>query len=446
MSERRSATPAGPRSLDGLTASATWLLVGNGFALGAQWLVAVLLGRFVPAGHVGQYAMGLALCAPVFVFADLQLRTMLSTDSRGDFAFGDYLRLRFALLAVALLVVGGVALLGRHDRASTFVVLAIAAYKVCEGVADILHGRLLQRERMRRCGLSMALKGLLVLALFLAAMWATHNVLVGVGAMVVALVVVMVTIDAPAVRRLATASRTPTGPRGSWSGAARALAKGLPLGLTGFLAAATANVPLWVVERTLGKEDLGYLASMVYISAVGSAAMLSIGQATMPRLALLYSQGNARSFWRIAGTVACLAAVGGVALTLVIAVKGEALLGWLYGPGYAARHHVFTLTALAAATGLVATALGQSVTATRAYRSLVVPYFAVALVVAGASLVLVPRLGLRGAPMALAIANACACGTSLYLLLGKLRISSRGQGPVIPIASVDPTEGTGEQP
>ena len=68
-----------------------WSLIGNVGYAGCQWTMLVVIAKLGSAEMVGQFALALALTAPVMMFAQLQLRTLLATDARNEFQFLHYL-------------------------------------------------------------------------------------------------------------------------------------------------------------------------------------------------------------------------------------------------------------------------------------------------------------------------------------------------------------------
>ena len=52
-----------------------WTLLGNVIYAGCQWSMLVVLAKLGSSEMVGQFALGLAMNAPVFMFANLQPRT-----------------------------------------------------------------------------------------------------------------------------------------------------------------------------------------------------------------------------------------------------------------------------------------------------------------------------------------------------------------------------------
>ena len=82
----------------------SWTLVGNLVYAASQWGMLILLARLATPQIVGQYALALAVSAPVFMALNLQLRGVQATDAAQDFRFGDYLRLRLITTVLALIV------------------------------------------------------------------------------------------------------------------------------------------------------------------------------------------------------------------------------------------------------------------------------------------------------------------------------------------------------
>ncbi|MCJ7504674.1 MAG: lipopolysaccharide biosynthesis protein, partial [Acidobacteriia bacterium] len=78
-----------------------WTVLGNVVYAACQWGMLVALAKLGSPSLVGQFALGLALCAPVMMLANLQLRAVQATDARNEYRFGDYLALRLATTAQA---------------------------------------------------------------------------------------------------------------------------------------------------------------------------------------------------------------------------------------------------------------------------------------------------------------------------------------------------------
>src|SRR5674476_467086 len=62
-------------------------VVGNAGYAGCQWGMLIVLAKLCSPEAVGQFAVGFAVAAPVFMFTNLQLRAVLATDVKGENGF-----------------------------------------------------------------------------------------------------------------------------------------------------------------------------------------------------------------------------------------------------------------------------------------------------------------------------------------------------------------------
>src|SRR4051794_5754943 len=85
-----------------------WTFVGNVVYSSSQWGILILLAKLGTPEHVGQYSLGVAICTPVFMFTNLQLRSIQASDVNRKCSFGDYLGFRLLATAIALGVVAAI--------------------------------------------------------------------------------------------------------------------------------------------------------------------------------------------------------------------------------------------------------------------------------------------------------------------------------------------------
>ena len=64
----------------GLRGNFAWMLVGNGVYAATQWGVLVVIAKLGAPELVGRFALGLAVCAPVFLLSRLALRVFASLN------------------------------------------------------------------------------------------------------------------------------------------------------------------------------------------------------------------------------------------------------------------------------------------------------------------------------------------------------------------------------
>jgi O-antigen/teichoic acid export membrane protein len=294
-----------------LTQNFSWTLIGTGLYAFCQWGMLVVLAKLCSTNVVGQFALALAITAPVFVFAGLNLRTVQATDARGDFQFGVYLGLRLLSIAAALTFVFAIEIVSGHDAHLLFVVVMTAAAKALDLIGDTIFGLLQRHERMDCIAVSQMIRGVLQLLAVAAAGYATRNVLWAVTGQAAVSLVVLLTYDLrnagrllqfpwptrnparyPALVRLATLQF------GTWRNIRALIRVSFPLGLVAMLASLMVNIPRYFIESIAGTAKLAVYSAMGYIMIVGGMAASSLCQATAARLARYYVE-NLRQFRRL---------------------------------------------------------------------------------------------------------------------------------------------------
>ncbi len=395
-----------------------WNLGGTVVYAACQWGILVALAKLGSPEAVGRFAFGLALTAPIFLFANLQLRSIQATDARGEFTFADYLALRLAMIGLAGLVVAGLVGLGRLDPATGRIVVAVAVAKAIESIGDIFHGHFQRHERMDRVAVSMMLKGVLSLAALGGIMAATGRVAWAASGLALAWAAVLIGFDVPAALRLHARANQP---RVRAAGLARLARLALPLGIVMATISVGANLPRYFIERQSGPRDLGFFAAMAYLMVASNTVINALGQAASPRMARDFAEGRVGEFRARLARLLGLAAGVGVLAVAAVAACGRPILAALYAPEYAARADVFLGLTVAAAVSSLASLAGFGMTAARCLWVQTPLFLGVAGVMAISCAGLIPALGLRGAAMATVAAALAQLVGSVVVLEWALR-------------------------
>lgn len=378
-----------------------WTLLGNSAYGACQWAMLILIAKMGTPEMVGEFALAFAITAPVIMSASLNLRSVLATDTREAYAFGDYLGLRLLSLAVAMaMIVACAALLYRNDTGATIVIVGIA--KSTESLSDVYFGFMQRHERMDWISRSLAVKGVASVAGLLAGLYLGNALPFGVAGVALAWAAVFAFHDVPKARELArSVGAAPLRPRWRWPVQARLGWLALPLGLAALLSSLQTNLPRFFVERLLGPRELGFFAAAGYLMIVGARVMTALGESASPRLAVYYARRDRKRFPRLIlqmlGIVAC---VGGTGIVIAFAF-GKPLLAFLYTPEYAAQSGVLVLLMVAAAMSYAAVLLQYAMTASRVLKAQPLVFAASSVVTAIACMALIPRHGNSGAAVAM---------------------------------------------
>lgn len=422
------ATPTpGPQPLS-LTRNFLWTLLGNGVYMGCQWGMLVALAKLGTPDMVGQFALGLAVTAPVFLLTNLQLRAVQVTDVGGSYAFGHYLGLRVLTTAAAIAITIALALTGGYPDGTASIVIALGVAKAIESVSDMFGGLSQLRERMDLIAKSLLIKGPASLAAFVVTTWLTRSVLWGVLALAAVWMAVLIAYDAAAIRPRADAGSGPAPVMPRWERAPMsALAwLALPLGVTMALTSLGTNIPRYVIQHSMGERALGIFAALAYTMTAGTAVVGALGQSASSRLARHFAHGEIAEFRALVGKLVACGVALGAACVLVAVTAGSRVLRLLYTPEYAEHGDLFVLLTCAAAVGYVASFLGYAVTAARCFRAQSPLFAIVGAWTALACSWLIPRYGLSGAGWALVSSAVLQLCGSLVLVARATRRAVEG--------------------
>ena len=392
----------------------SWTLAGNLLAAVCQWGIMVMLAKLGSPEKVGRFALGLAVTAPVMMFANLHLRAVLATDANKSHPFGNYLALRSITSVLGILVITTIAFTSRYSRETTLVILAIGMMKAFEAFSDIYFGLLQQHERMDRIAKSGVINGVLSFTALATTFYFTRSILWAVVSLMAVSGLVLISYDARSTRmvtRMIEASsldefREQLRPRWQFGPLRNLAGISLPLGIVMLFVSLNTNIPRYFVERYLGEAELGIFAAITYLMAAGSLVISALAQSAVPRLAKHYAAGDVTAFRSLLlKLVAFGALVGGLGV-IVVAVAGRWILNLFYGPEYAAHYSIFLWISVSSALFFIQWFLGNGMTAARYFKIQPFLLALVTLVVVLASLWLIPAYGLKGAAFVPLIGNA----------------------------------------
>jgi len=391
-----------------------WTLAGNLVYSLCQWGMLSVLAKAGSVSIVGQFALGLAISAPVFMFTNLALRAVQVTDGSREYRFADYFTLRFLTTMMGLLVVAIVVSTSRYDKVTRAVILLVALAKSVECLSDVIGGLLQLHERLDQAAVSLMIRGALSLLLFGATFLLSHSLIACTAAMCFTWLAVLAGYDL----RRARDALAPGEPCFylDWRAERKLILLTLPLGFVTMLLSLNGNFPRYLIEHYGGPAQLGIFASMAYLLVALSTIVNALGQSATVRLSSMFATRDLDGFRRL---MFKLVAIGFAILVLglpLAAAFGRTMLTLLYRPEYGDSLVAFLIMVAASGVSAVASFLGYGMTAARCFRAQVPLTAACTLTTVLATSVLVPHHGLVGAALGLlASATVLAVGCALVL-------------------------------
>ena len=403
----------------------SWSFVGWVVYAACQWLMLSVLAKLGSPLLVGQFAFGMAICAPVFMLTNLQLRGVQSTDALNEYGFADYVSLRALSSAVAVIVIAVACPFLKLGWLATMVVLLVAVFKCLESFGDVIAGLMQKFEMLDSAAIALLLRGIASLAAFGAGFAMFRNLPLALVFWIVSAGIVIGSYDFRVARRLASAEGGMTcGLR--WQTLRTLAITSLPLGLVSAISSLSVNLPRYTIERVLSVSELGIFASLAYPVTAATIIANSLGQSALARLSRLFAEGHTEAFKKLLFKLIGCGVVLGTGLVVAVAGWGSRILTILYTPEYGKQGSLFVMLALTAGLNAIASFLVYALTAARQF-TIQLPISLVCMVTTlVCSVFLVPRYRLPGAAMAL-ICSALVLIATASITLGRA-IAKRSEG------------------
>ncbi|MFN9406835.1 MAG: lipopolysaccharide biosynthesis protein [Dolichospermum sp.] len=394
----------------------SWTFIGNLIYSGCQWGMLVVLAKLGNPEMVGTFTLGLAVTAPVMMFSNLQLRDIQTTDAKNHYLFNDYLGLRLITTGLALPIILWITLATGYKGETAIVIILIGFAKGLESISDVFYGLLQKHEKMDRMAISVMMKGPLSLLMLSIGTYISGSIVWGVLGLVIAWACILLIWDIPSYRWLinkftsegeipdSLEGRTAK-PRWQLGTIRKLIWLSLPLGLVMMLISLNANIPRYFLEHSLGKKELGVFAALAYLIVAGNMVVSALGSAARPRLAKYYAGGNVSAYQKLLLQLVAIACLLGLSGILVAWVAGGQILTIVYQPEYAKYTDLLIWLMVTAGIGYVSSFLGEGMTAARYFRTQIPLFIVVTSTSAIASFWFIPKNGLKGAAIALMIAE-----------------------------------------
>jgi O-antigen/teichoic acid export membrane protein len=394
-------TKASERPLPSLRSNFMWTLGGNVIYSASQWgMLSILAKRGSPA-IVGVFALGLAVSAPVFMFCNLQLRSVQATDAQTRYQFADFFVLRSVCTLAALLFIGCVIAVAGYRGEVLVVLTALSLAKAFESWSDVIAGLLQRHERLDLAARAVSVRGVVSLVVFASVFTITRKLSAACISLAVTWAAVVCLYDMALARGLLEKGE------GFFSASTirmwELLNKSLPLGIVMTLISLNANLPRYLVVHYLGAGELGIFASLAYLLTAVNLLALALGQAASARMATMFAVGELKRFRDVLAKLAGFGVgIGAVACGISLGF-GKTLLKVLYGSSYSSHQGLLLILAATAGISTIATFMGFAATSAQSFRAQVPVIAGMTITTLAGSWILIPLLGLNGAGIALLI-------------------------------------------
>ncbi|MFE4570536.1 lipopolysaccharide biosynthesis protein [Paenibacillus chitinolyticus] len=409
----------GPVKSLSLKMNFSWTFAGNLFYAICQWAMLSVMAKLGTAEMVGQFSLGLAITAPVFMFTNLQLRGILASDRKDEYTYGQYFGLRLTATLIAFLTIVGISFLGPYNWETAVVIVLIGLAKSAEAMSEIAFGLMQKHERMDKISLSLIAKGIISLLLLIILLWLTQNIILGMVSFALSAILLFLTYDLTNSRNYDSTKIIL-----NLHELKKLIKTSLPMGLVMLLISLNANIPRYFIEHGMGTDKLGYFSAISYMMMAGTTVVSALGQSAVPRFAGYYAEAKWGMFRSLMIKLVMIGTILGVSGVFIVLVFGKEMLTIIYKPEYASYQSVFILIMIGAGISYISSFLGYGLTSARLFSVQPYIFLVVCLTTLLASYWLIPLWGLEGAAVAVIVGNVinlAGCMIANSFILGRLK-------------------------
>ncbi|WP_370676035.1 lipopolysaccharide biosynthesis protein [Pleomorphomonas sp. PLEO] len=392
----------------GLKRNAIWMVFGNSIYAACQWVVLISIARLKGPEAVGDFTLALAVTAPIIMFFNCGIRTIIATDHTSTFDVKTLLYIKLALSIFSFAVCIGASFIFRAEVRD--IIWIVAASKVIESFSDFCYGYAQKSGELNSISLSLFVRGVISTLTIVIFLFLDLTMQITLLAYTVTWFAVLVFYDVRNVEHFDVNGVVRS------EKVMRFLRSGIPLGITTLFSLLGPNIPRYVLEKYYGPLDLGLYSSMAYFVALGNIFIMSIGQALIPILSRQHAAKRHREFFTLTLSILAVVIVAGGICTLIAYAYGGQLIRLLYGERFAGKADVFPVIVVAAIIGYVGNVLGVAVTSAKIFAGQAPAFGLAALIGLVAALVYVPQYGVLGAAYSLVVASAMSVLAPLVLL------------------------------
>lgn len=347
-----------------MLSAAQWQIAGNLLSAASLWVGVIILARVATSDEVGVFAYAMSITAPVYMFFNLRLRLVLSTDTSNKYKHEQYILLRVITSFVALLIIISIAFLYVDMLALRYVIIIVAMAKLVGSISDIVYGSFQHSSKSDVVGKSMTIKSIITVSVIFLVVIQLKSATGLSFSLLVSWLFVLLLYD---IRKLRSMNFK-THAIYDLKALKNLFNASLPLAFVALLSSIITNMPKYFIEDYLGTSALGVYAAIAYFSSAASLFAAGLGQPRLKLLADNLHKGNIDEFrFNLYKLISSASVVGVLGITISSYFGGE-ILKLLYGNEYQNYQHLFFLIMIASMLTMVTLFQWYAMTALRLYK------------------------------------------------------------------------------
>lgn len=286
--------------------------VGSLIYYACQWFMSVVIVRISGYEDAGILSIAMSITASPAIIGLFNIRSYQVSDINHTFSDRTYLRSRTYTNILSFVICVIMTLANGYTMEKVAAILIFMFYKLSEGYADVFYGIEQKRGRLDIAGISLAIRGVGALALFVLVFLTGGGMVPAITAMTIYSFGIVILMDYRVTKKW-NRDDVREQQRATFSEIKDLLITCLPLAVVAFLNNLSINIPKIYLEGYFGSEVMGYYSSVASPTVVIQLAATTVFAPLVPVLTRQYQEGKRKEFlqtlYRFAGLVVVLSAI-----------------------------------------------------------------------------------------------------------------------------------------
>ena len=172
-----------------------WNIIGATANAFNSFLFTIIVTRINGLDSAGIFTYAFATACLLYIIGIYAGRTFQVTDISGKYSDRDYIYNRFFTCAIMMVIAVGFALVKGYDIYKSTILILLCGFKCIEAFSEVIYGIIQKNHQLYRVGISLVIKAVASVVLFLLVDLVTNNLILSSISIVVVNIVVLLWYD-----------------------------------------------------------------------------------------------------------------------------------------------------------------------------------------------------------------------------------------------------------
>ncbi len=347
----------------GLKANVLSMFISNLSYAFFSWAQLSLVSKFTNGQILGEYTLAIAIITPLYLFSNMQLRSLIITDHKNEFEFYDYFN--FRVISNFLLILATIIIVFFIKSETPWIIILFALIKIIESNSEIINSFFQKKEQMHYVSFSVLFKSFFGFLGMLIGLWWFKDIVKGLLLSLIFNFLIYLFYD----RRIALKNKIYTVKKKFDGNQLKAILKiAIPLGIVSGIISLNGNISKFFVEKMLGTEIQGIYSSISYLIILGTFVCNAVGASFAPRLSKYYLEKDIKAFKRLQNKFLYFNILLGILAWFITYLFGQELLLFFFNAKIASYSNLLNWVMIVGLFNYILTALGYTLTSIRAFK------------------------------------------------------------------------------